>query len=74
MNIILAYEKFKNDLVDLVNHSGLPMAMMQTVMEQALVQINQAAIQQLAKAQHEEEKAKQEAEKAGGAETSSENS
>lgn len=55
MNIILAYEKFKNDLVNLVNNSGLPMAMMQTVMEQALVQINQAAIQQLAKAQYEEE-------------------
>ena len=63
MNIILSYEKFKNDLVDLVNHSGLPMAMMQTVMEQALVQINQAAIQQLAAAQHEEEKARKEAEK-----------
>lgn len=54
MNIILAYEKFKNDLVNLVNNSGLPMAMMQTVMEQALVQINQAAIQQLAKAQEEQ--------------------
>lgn len=54
MNIILAYEKFKNDLVDLVNNSGLPMAMMQTVMEQALVQINQAAMQQLAKAKEED--------------------
>lgn len=64
MNIILTYEKFKNDLVDLVNHSGLPMAMMQTVMEQALVQINQAAIQQLAKAKHEEEQ-KEDGEKDG---------
>ena len=54
MNIILAYEKFKNDLVNLVNNSGLPMAMMQTVMEQALVQINQAAMQQLAKAKEED--------------------
>lgn len=60
MNIILAYEKFKNDLVNLVNNSGLPMAMMQTVIEQALVQINQAAIQQLAKAQHEEEQKEEE--------------
>ena len=54
MNIILAYEKFKSALVNLVNNSGLPMTMMQTVIEQALVQINQAAIQQLAKAQEEQ--------------------
>ena len=64
MNIILAYEKFKNDLINLVNNSGLPMAMMQTVMEQALVQINQAAMQQLAKAKEEEEQ-KEDGEKDG---------
>ena len=64
MNIILAYEKFKNDLVNLVNNSGLPMAMMQTVMEQALVQINQAAMNQLAKAKEEEEQ-KEDGEKDG---------
>lgn len=54
MNIILAYDKFKNDLVNLVNNSGLPMAIIQTVMEQALVQVNQVAMQQLAKAKEEE--------------------
>ena len=54
MNLLLALDKFKNDLVNLVNNSGLPMAITELVLQEALVQVRQAAMQQLAKAQMEE--------------------
>lgn len=54
-NIILAYEDFKKGLVDLVNNSQLPMAIVQTVMENALVQVRELAVRQLEDAEKYEE-------------------
>lgn len=49
MNIILAYEKFKNDLVNLVNNSGVPMFMIRECMDLVLTKVAQVADQELAR-------------------------
>ncbi len=64
MNIILALDKFKSGLIDLINNSGMPMAITELALEEVLVQVRQGAMQQLAKAKYEEEQ-KEDGEKDG---------
>lgn len=58
MNIIIAYEQFKKDLVELINNSGLPLGLIQDPLEKTLELVRAGAAQQLKQAREAEEKEK----------------
>lgn len=60
MNIIIAYEQFKKDLVELINNSGLPLGLIQDPLEKTLELVRAGAAQQLQQAKEAEEKANSE--------------
>lgn len=58
MNIIIAYEQFKKELVELINRSGLPLGLIQDPLEKTLELVRAGAAQQLQQAREAEEKEK----------------
>lgn len=65
-NIIIANQKFQENIVNLVNNSGLPAFIMKQTLKDVVALLEQLEEQQLQEAiQNEEKKEKKEAEKDG---------